>query len=216
MATDEREPYSILGRAGADPTSQIRLVGWHMRRAREAQATADALAAPLEAEIDRLQRRVTSIRARSEREVGWHANCIRLWVHDADVRERIGKSIPTAHGTVVTRATRGKTEIDEDAAWNLVGEVADFEAQFVRVRREIDKVALRKRLALNAQGQTVDTETGEVLPDVLRQLEPPGVKVELELDGGTPLDDDQWDDYNDVSGYLDAETAADEGDGDAA
>lgn len=215
-AGSEREPYSIIGRAGPDLQDQVRLVGWHMRRAREAQAMAETLAAPLVAEMDRLQRRVTLISGRAHREVEWHENCIRLWVHDANVRQTLGKQIPTAHGTVVTRATKGRTEIDEDAAWNLAGELEEFEELYVRTVRQLDKAALRKRLRLDAQGQTVDTETGEVLPDVLRQVEPPGVSVELQLDSGEPLDVDLEAEFGDLDAALDDELAMDEGEADGA
>lgn len=169
-------PYTIAGKAGPDLESQVRLADWHCQRIAELDVLEAALTAPIVEEIERLQARLKAAQSPLQQKRQWHEAQVQWWVLEENIRERVGKTIPLAHGQIVTRQTPGKTEVQADRVLSLY---RDNPKEFGDlVKPTVDNKAVRERYELQADGTCVDTVTGEALPEpVIVVTEEPSVKV---------------------------------------
>lgn len=169
-------PYSIAGKAGPDLAEQVRLADWHCQRIAELEVTEAILAGPIVEEIERLEARLDAVRAPLQAKRRWHEAQVQWWVLEENIRERVGKSVPLAHGQIKTRQTPGKTEVQTDRILCLY---RDHPQEFGDlIKPTVDSKAVRERYALQADGTCVDTVTGEVLSEpVIVVTEEPSVKV---------------------------------------
>lgn len=169
-------PYSIAAKAGPDLKEQVRLADWHCQRIAELEVTEAILAGPIVEEIERLEARLDAVRAPLQAKRGWHEAQVQWWVLEENIRERVGKSVPLAHGQIKTRQTPGKTEVRSDLVLSLY---RDFPEEFGDlIEPKVDNKAVRERYALQDDGTCVDTLTGEALAEpVIVVVEEPSVKV---------------------------------------
>jgi len=193
----EPEGYTIARKAGPELKAQMDLASWHLRKASEIQAVAEAQLAPfddeisrLEAEIGRLQGEQQRIQEAAERRMGWHEEQVIRWYLDANLREVTGKAaLDLPYGVVKSRQTRGKTEINSDLVMRLYREQP--EAYRDLIAESVSVSAVRKRFRLLEDGSVEDTQDGEILAEaVIRQVEPPRIDVTVELTGKPQEDTD--------------------------
>ena len=174
------ETYTIVAKAGPELEDQLALADWHCQKIANAQYVEALLADPIQAEIDRLQERLSTIRDRTQNNAQFHEHALVLWVHEANLRDAIGATITLAHGTINTRQTKGKTDIDEEGLLRYAADHPEFETL---IKAVVDKSAVRKRLELTADGRVLDKETGELIDEpLIWQVEPPGISVKIEAE----------------------------------
>lgn len=169
-------PYSIAGKAGPDLAEQVRLADWHCQRIAELEVTEAILAGPIVEEIERLEARLDAVRAPLQAKRRWHEAQVQWWVLEENIRERVGKSVPLAHGQIKTRQTPGKTEVRPEVILCLY---RDNPQEFGDlIKPTVDTKAVRERYELRDDGTCVDTVTGEALAEpVIVQTEEPHIQV---------------------------------------
>ncbi len=170
------EPYTIAGRVGPDLEAQVRRADWHCAKLAEVDVLEAILAGPVVEEIERLQARLTQIRAPFAKRREFHEGALRRWVLEESIRDRVGKTVNLGHGQIKTLQTKGKTEVKDDVVLCLY---ADNPKEFADlVKPKVDPKAVRDRYDLRDDGACVDKLTGETLAEpVIVQTEEPGIKV---------------------------------------
>jgi hypothetical protein len=169
-------PYTIAGRVGADLEAQLRRADWHCAKLAEIDALEQALTAPIQEEVERLEARLKAIRAANAHRREFHEGAIRWWVLQEGIRERVGKTVPLAHGQIATHKTQGKTEVAEAIVLTLYQQNPKEYGDLIGPKA--DPKAVRERYKLRDDGSCVDKISGEVLPEpVIVQTEEPGIKV---------------------------------------
>ena len=185
----EKEAYSIIGKAGLGLEDQLKLVDWHCRKIGEMRRREELLGEPIQEEIDRLQVCLSTIRDQAEQNAGFHESAIAIWVEDSCAREKVGKMITLAHGTIKTRLVAGTTEIDNELLLRLASEESELYADVVSLA--VNAAAVRKRFIVQEDGDLLDKNTGELTPlGIIRQITPPSVKVSVETHAGLPGEED--------------------------
>jgi phage host-nuclease inhibitor protein Gam len=148
---------------------------WASRKAAAAaRAKTDVLAWKAR-EIARIEETAQSEISRIERDLGFFTGHLGSFLSRLVNAGRKQKSLDLPGGRVAIRAKQPKVEIlDEDAiAWAEANDIP-----VVRVKKEVDRVALKKRLDLLEGGVVFDRETGEMLPFI--RWEPQGESVSFD------------------------------------
>lgn len=186
----EPHGYSIAAKAGDDLAAQLQLADWHGRKASEARVLAEAIAAPFDAEIERLGKelaRLTQARADAiadqVRCIGWHEEQVIRWF--PAFREATGKkSVSLPYLEIKSSQGRGKTEIDEGAVMDLAAaHPGDFEGLVENIPT-VNKKAVRERFELREDGTVLDKTSGEIVEaPILSWVELPSLTVTVTLTG---------------------------------
>lgn len=148
----------------AEVIDRLRRIAYHKRKIAEEEAEAEALIAPLQAEIDRIREWQKERRERRERIIQLHENaCIAYYRLNPPAK---GKTMKLPNGAISARTSRGKIAFADDklAAYQL----EKIAPQFVRHTPAVDKQALYEAMntgKVRVEGEQVYviTEDGEMV-----------------------------------------------------
>lgn len=158
-----------------DAVDALRRVAHHRQQIARVQADADALIAPLQAQIDQIRAWAQHQITDRERRLGIHEN--RLVLYYRLNSPAGGKTLALPGGKISCRAQQPEWRYEDERA--LV-ELLDADGHpAIRVRREVDKVKLKAMVEVRQDGTVVDTSTGAILPGVRVVERPPVYKVEV-------------------------------------
>jgi len=168
---EQEQAYIEMGETTEKPmltlpevVDRVRRIAYHKRMIAKEEEEAEALIAPLQAEIDRIREWQKERRERRERIIQFHENaCIAYYRMNPPAK---GKTIKLPNGAISARTSRGKFAFsDEKLATSQLERLAP---QFVRHTPAVDKQALYEamesgRVRVEGEQVYVITEDGEMV-----------------------------------------------------
>lgn len=148
----------------AEVVDRVRRIAYHKRMIAKEEEEAEALIAPLQAEIDRIRGWQKERRERRERIIQLHENaCIAYYRMNPPAK---GKTIKLPNGAISARTSRGKISFEDEKG--LARHLETFAPEYVRHTPTIDKQALYEALdagKVRIEGQSIYlvTDDGELI-----------------------------------------------------
>jgi hypothetical protein len=134
---------------------------WAARKASEASAEIARIDAWEQREIDRARAAAATERKRHEESRTFFATALALYLNTLITQGRRTKSLNLPHGTIKFRARQPQLDLDDDAA---LAYAREHRTDWLRIRTDIDRSALKGGVILSDGGLVIDSGTGEVLP----------------------------------------------------
>lgn len=177
---DEAEVDAAIEAGENPPASNMAHASWHWRQAQIEIAQAERIGEVFEAEIERLQRRMSEVLTPIAKREGWHARAVEQWHRAAHAAGEVGKTVKfSAGGSSELRAQQpaqvGDRDDDELRAY-LEGREAEGGGTWAeRVYKpqepkfmvsELKKLAKVPKAEPNTPVRLVDPDTGDVIPGI--------------------------------------------------